>query len=79
MGKYLPKKGKVHENYECRKARVIFVGLSLFWQIFAHINHKLIKKKAFIIFPQNSSSTKTSKTQQVVSDFRHGENVHSDR
>ena len=43
MGKYLPKKGKVHENKECHKAQVIFADLSLLRQIFLHMNHKLIK------------------------------------
>ena len=39
----MPKKGKVGENNECRKARVIFADFSLLSQIFPHINHKLIK------------------------------------
>ena len=38
MGKSLPKKGKVPENKECRKARVIFGDLSLLGQIFPHVN-----------------------------------------
>ena len=39
MGKYLPQKGKVRQNNECR----YFGGLSLLMQIFSHINHKLIR------------------------------------
>ena len=42
MEKYLSQKGKVREN-ECHKAQVIFADLSLLWQIFPHINHKLMK------------------------------------
>ena len=38
MGKYLPKKGKVRGNNECRKARGIFADLSLFRQIFPLIS-----------------------------------------
>ena len=44
MGKYLPQKGKVCEKNECPMALVIFVDLSLFGQIFSHINHKLMKQ-----------------------------------
>ena len=43
MGKYLPQKGKVRENNECRKTLVIFADLSPFRQIFPHVNHKLMK------------------------------------
>ena len=43
MGKYLSQKGKVRENNECRKTRVIFADLSLLRQIFPRINHKLMK------------------------------------
>ena len=43
MGKYLKKKGKVCENSGCLKAKVIFMDFSLFWQIFPHINHRLVK------------------------------------
>ena len=43
MGKYLPKKGKVHKNNESGKAQVIVLDLSLLKQIFPHINHKLIE------------------------------------
>ena len=49
MGKYLPKKGQVHENNECRKARVIFADISLLRELFPHINHKLIKQIIFYI------------------------------
>ena len=33
------KKGKAHKNNSCRKARVIFAGLSLLRQIFPHFYH----------------------------------------
>ena len=45
VGRYFLKKGKVHENNECHKVRVIFTELSLFQQIFPHINQKLIKQE----------------------------------
>ena len=43
MGKYLPKKGKVLENNECRKARLIFQEPFPFDANISHINHKRIK------------------------------------
>ena len=43
MGKYLPHKGKICDNNECRKALVIVADLFLFRQMFPDINHKLMK------------------------------------
>ena len=40
---YLPQKGKVRENNSCLTALVILAKLSLFRQIFPHINHRLMK------------------------------------
>ena len=40
IGKYLPKRGKVNENNECRKAQVIFENLSPLRKYFPILLHK---------------------------------------
>ena len=70
---YLPQKGNVRENNECRRALVIFADFSLLRQIFPHNNFKLIK-----YISSDHSVNKCHLKQKVVPDFRHGENVHSD-
>ena len=48
VGKYLPQKGKVRENNECLMTLVIFTDLSLFRQIFPHINKTLMLYTVFL-------------------------------
>ena len=47
MEKYLPQKGKVHENNTCLTALVIFAKLFLYRQNLPHIDDKLTKYTLF--------------------------------